>query len=275
VPAGTFDRTYSNSGGGATGLADPATVSGFRLDKYLVTVGRFRQFATAYAAGWTPPQGSGKHTHLNGGSGLANTGGGYEPGWSTSDIGNVGPTSANLSCDGFATWSGSNDNRPINCVNWYDAYAFCIWDGGFLPSEAEWEYVAAGGGGANGQREYPWGTAAPGTGNQYAIYGCYYPSGTGSCTDFTNLAPVGTASLGAGAWGHLDMEGQVYEWVLDNYGTYVACTDCANLSAPPARILRGGNFNSPTSYLPPAWRNDNNNPAARYDGMGFRCARTP
>ena len=32
--------------GGPAGLADPATVSGLRLDKYLVTVGRFRQYVS-------------------------------------------------------------------------------------------------------------------------------------------------------------------------------------------------------------------------------------
>jgi hypothetical protein len=72
--AGAFYRTYGNSGGGATGEADPATVSTFALDKYLVTVGRFRQFVKAWdgGAGWMPPQSSGIHTHLNGGRGLIN-----------------------------------------------------------------------------------------------------------------------------------------------------------------------------------------------------------
>ncbi len=51
--------------------ADPASVSGFRLDKYQVTVGRFRQFVAASVAGWRPAAGSGKHAHLNGGQGLA------------------------------------------------------------------------------------------------------------------------------------------------------------------------------------------------------------
>ncbi|MGA3125003.1 MAG: hypothetical protein ABSF69_30050, partial [Polyangiaceae bacterium] len=44
VTPGSYNRTYTNLGNGPTAEADPATVSGFRLDKYLVTVGRFRQY---------------------------------------------------------------------------------------------------------------------------------------------------------------------------------------------------------------------------------------
>src|SRR5580704_6582483 len=89
VTGRTFDRTYDphllNDGGttvgvavaadgGPIGEAAPATVSSFRLDKYLVTVGRFRQFINALTPpdggiGWLPSPGSGKHTHLNGGAG--------------------------------------------------------------------------------------------------------------------------------------------------------------------------------------------------------------
>src|SRR5208337_5658772 len=98
-------------------------------------------------------------------------------GWQAAWESYVTPTNASLACTGM-TWTsapGTQETLPINCVNWYAAYAFCIWDGGFLPREAEWEYAAAGG---SEQREYPWGSAAPGTTNQYAIYGCYYPAGS-------------------------------------------------------------------------------------------------
>jgi hypothetical protein len=40
VTGGTYYRTYAY--GDPSSYVDPATVSGFRLDKYLVTVGRFR-----------------------------------------------------------------------------------------------------------------------------------------------------------------------------------------------------------------------------------------
>src|SRR3984957_15832218 len=113
VTGGTFQRTYTNSVGGPTNEADPATVSGFRLDKYLVTVGRFRQFVVAWngGTGWTPAGGSGKHAHLNGGKGLANSAGTgtYETGWLTANASNMAPTDDNLACDpGFLqTWTAS------------------------------------------------------------------------------------------------------------------------------------------------------------------------
>jgi formylglycine-generating enzyme required for sulfatase activity len=290
VKGGTYFRTYSNGGAGPTGEADPATISDFRLDKYLVTVGRFRQFVSAWNNGYTPAAESGKHRHLNGGRGLINgntdAGALYEPGWLTSDDANATPTFTSLNCGsatvwGLATWTsnpGTQENLPINCVNWYQAYAFCIWDGGFLPSEAEWEYAAAGG---SEQREFPWGSTAPGVANQYAIYGCLYPAGSAACT----IAPVGTATLGAGRWGQLDLAGEVFEWNVDwFYGQnsvanativyFTPCLDCANLTPDWSRVVRGGEFDYAWSAALPTFRN-NEKPAMESSMLGFRCARTP
>lgn len=282
VTGGTFYRTYTNDGGGPTAEADPATVSSFRLDKYEVTVGRFRQFVAAWHAGWTPPAGSGKHTHVNGGRGLANgeLPGTYETGWLPSDGSNVAPTDGNLGCPSPGTWTsdpGANEQRPINCETWYEAYAFCIWDGGFLPSEAEWEYAAAGG---SQQREYPWSSTAPGTASQYAIYGCDYPSASGTCSNVMSIAPVGTAARGAGRWGQLDLAGNIDEWALDgDYGAYVnPCADCSyaspTSSVSSVRGLRGGAYYEPESGLLPPTRGLF---LQTYRGafFGLRCARTP
>ncbi|MEP6652143.1 MAG: hypothetical protein ABJA82_02230 [Myxococcales bacterium] len=72
----------TTTAGTASSYADPATLSAFRFDKYLVTVGRFRQFVNAWNGGYRPGAGAGKHRHLNGGQGLRNSAGsGYEAGW--------------------------------------------------------------------------------------------------------------------------------------------------------------------------------------------------
>ena len=294
VTGGSYSRSYGNSPF-ATG--DPATVSTFRLDKYDVTVGRFRQFVAAWnnGSGWTPTAGSGKHTHLNGGQGLVNVGssGGYEPGWLTSDNSNIAPTTSNLTsgqyCAGSGTWTsapGTNENLPINCVNWWEAYAFCIWDGGFLPTEAEWEYAAGGG----QMLDYPWGsttpgTMCPGTGCSYAIYGCYYPNGSGNFSGTSNIAPVGTATLGAGPYGQLDLAGELWQWNLDWDQRYVSpCVDCAYLTddpppggggGSPARIRRGGGFCGLTAQSLEPWYRLAGTPTGRSYSDGLRCGRTP
>jgi formylglycine-generating enzyme required for sulfatase activity len=276
----TYSRTYTNAGK-VVGAADPATVTHFVLDKYVVTVGRFRQFVAAWAAGagYFPPAGSGKHAHVNGGSGLTNSAssGGFEPGWKSSDDVHVAPTPKGLLCDpNYATWTtsaGSNENLPINCVTWYEAYAFCIWDGGFLPSEAEWELVAAGG---SEQREYPWGKIAPGSDATYADYGCLYPSGAaGVCHDRANIAPVGSSPMGAANNGALDLAGDVSEWTLDWEATYVdPCVDCAYLDATAGRVVRGSSFASNSGMLHP-WLRALVDPAGRNRTVGFRCAKSP
>jgi formylglycine-generating enzyme required for sulfatase activity len=277
------------------GLGPQVTVSSFRLDKYLVTVGRFRQFLKAWngGAGWTPAAGSGKHLHLNGGRGLvdASSSNGtnvvFERGWVDADTALIAPTSAHLACDPpWATWTdtpASHENLPINCVNEAEAAAFCIWDGGFLPSEPEWIYAAAGGA---EQREYPWGASDPGAANELAIYGgpspdpaidqayCHYPGGAlAACTGVVNIAPVGTAALGAGRWGQLDLAGETNEWVLDAFpGVSRACTDCAMLSRSSLHSLHGGGFSDDASRLRPPQETVASGLDTR---AGFRCARPP
>ena len=287
IPGGTYPRTFGPDGG-----KDPATVSGFRLDKYLVTVGRFREFFAAVGANKaTPDAGAGKHSHLNGGRGLANVAasGKYESGWAASDDAYITFARSDLSCDGYATWTadvGSHETLPINCVSWFEAYAFCIWDGGFLPSEAEREYAAAGG---SAQRPYPGGDASPGTTNQYAIYGtggsapdCNYPGPPQQCTGTVNIAPVGTPLHGAGLWGQADLGGDISEWDLDYYwGTYLdPCVDCAYLNSSDAgRAIRGGAFKYAAFNLasnerygyPPL----DGGLINLSDTWGIRCARVP
>jgi formylglycine-generating enzyme required for sulfatase activity/uncharacterized protein YjdB len=275
VQGGTYFRTYTNPGSGPTGEADPATISGFQLDKYEVTVARFRQFYNAWSAGWVPPPGSGVHAHLNGGLGLQNSNspGTYEPGWLASDNANIFPPGQGLSDCATVTWTpspGANESLPINCATWYGAYAFCIWDGGFLPSEAEWEYAAAGG---SEQLEYPWGSTDPGTGNQYAIFGSNY---TGNSL---GIAPVGSATLGVGLWGQLDW-GNVKEWNLDYWHPSFLdpCVDCAYLTDDSYyRILRGGYYNGAQSDLLPSTRGASTlaSPGISTYYTGVRCARAP
>jgi formylglycine-generating enzyme required for sulfatase activity len=257
--------------------AYPATVSDFRMDKYEITVGRFRKFVAAWVGGWRPAAGAGKHTHLNGGSGLAATGGGYEAGWDTAWSSNLATTTAgwdtNLMKNAtYQTWTsspGTQENRPINYVTWFEAYAFCIWDGGFLPSEAEWNYAAAGGGAADGQRQYPW-SVPPSSTTIDCTYANY--SGCGG-----NTKDVGaTSTKGDGKWGQSDLAGNVREWNLDWYASFylTPCTNCADLTAASYRVVRGGSFDYNAPYLL-SWRRYGDTPTDRNYYSGARCVRAP
>jgi formylglycine-generating enzyme required for sulfatase activity len=283
VIGGTYVRSFD--GTVYTDASSPARVSSFLLDDYEVTVGRFRQFVdtTVAMGGWYPDAGAGIHGHVNGGAGLAGTAGGgtpFETGWDPNWDNYVQNQMLNCSND-YATWvevPDATEGRPINCVNWYEAYAFCIWDGGFLPSESEWNYAAAGG---DAQLEYPWGFEDPGTNADLAIYGCRFgaAAGTPICSNLLNIAPVGYAHDGRGRFGQWDLAGNVAEWTLDVNVPYVTpCDDCAALGGGSQRVERGGSFDGDPSALRAGARPDPSVPhyaAFPFQSVGFRCARQP
>src|SRR5262249_32777148 len=69
VPGGTFYRGYdAASDANAGDMTAPATVSSFRLDKYEITVGRFRNFVDAGMGtqAQPPPPGAGAHDSIPG-----------------------------------------------------------------------------------------------------------------------------------------------------------------------------------------------------------------
>jgi formylglycine-generating enzyme len=272
VAGGTFLRSFD--GATFTDSTAPATVSSFRLDKYEVTVGRFRAFVAAVVDGWLPPSAAGKHSHLSAGRGLnGGTEGGWDPSWTASLGTTASQWTMGLQCGyPYGTWTptaGPNESLPINCASWYEAYAFCIWDGGFLPTEAEWNYAAAGG---SEQRVYPWSTPAGATttGFGYASYDCL----ADSCS-FSDILVVGSDPMGNGKWGQSDLGGNVAEWNLDVQASYATpCDDCASLAPGPNRTLRGGGFNSDLPALLASAR-DANTPESRNEIYGIRCARSP
>ncbi|MDB4965163.1 MAG: hypothetical protein JWN44_852 [Myxococcales bacterium] len=262
--AATADSSYKDT-------THPATISSFRLDRYEITVGRFRNFVGAgLGTQANPPAlGAGAQPNIP------------DSGWALSYNGSLAANTTALitaiKCNTtYQTWqdtAGANENRPMNCITWFEAAAFCAWDGGFLPTEAQYHYAASGG---SEQRAFPWSSPAGSVtiDTTYAVYNCG-AGGPGTCTGITNVGFVGSVSpKGDGKYGQADLSGNVWEWMLDYYKTPypTPCVDCTDLTSVPNRVTRGGGYGFGEPNLRSSFRNANN-PAQRDDGFGARCAR--
>lgn len=268
VPGGTFTMGTNTDPDRASNESPPhqATLDGFWMDKFEVTVGRFRSFVDVYD-GTTPPLNFGAHPKIAG------------SGWRVEYDANLPVSKAalkdNLNCNlgGYQTWTesaGVGENMPINCVNWYVAFAFCIWDGGRLPTEAEWEMTAANG---SERRKYPWGEDAPNT-TKHALVNC----GGNACA-YDDILAVGTYADGTNRWGHSDLAGNLWEWTLDYYdATYYqsigTCANCASLADTTPRVIRGGGYTSSVNAFRSTARTSK--PPNKIDPyQGIRCVRIP
>ncbi len=270
VPGGSLPMGRSQGGTDAYGAGSSdelpehtVTVAAFALDTFEVTVGRFRQFV-GHFDGTPPAVDAGAH-HL-----IPNSG--WRAEWNASLATSQAALIANLKCSPTdQTWTDSPDTHEgmaQNCVSWFEAFAFCAWDGGYLPTEAEWEYAAAGG---SDNRLYPWGSDDPSANTALA---------NDSLSDASALVAVGSHPSGNGKWGHRDLAGGMFEWIFDWYnaawysGGGASCGNCANTEDGSFRGLRGGSYLTGASFLRAAARLDDT-PTNRDVNAGFRCARKP
>ena len=165
------------------------------------------------------------------------------------------------------------DTHPVTCVSWNQAKVYCKWIGGRLPSEAEWEYAARGGG---KDKVYPWGNDPAS-----CVYSVMDDRATkvsgGTTTDGCGVDGTFAACsriAGNTAHGLCDMSGNAWEWVEDCWHTgYNGApsngrpwkTNCANANM----TMRGGNHSSAAKAVRTTYRSYNK--PDYY--LGFRCAR--
>ena len=193
------------------------------------------------------------------------------------------------------------DRQPVVGVGWQEAAEFCNWlsakeglapayvtqggqlvpaspatNGYRLPTEAEWEWIARGAGGA--LRKYPWGDALP------------VPPGAGNFADaraqplveavipgyddgYAVTAPVGSFAPGPG--GFHDLGGNVAEWTHDVYtvqpASGTAAVDPAAGGAGALHAIRGSSWRSAAvTELRLTYRDYGD---GKRNDLGFRIAR--
>jgi len=231
----------------ATPVLSAISVSDFYLDTYEVTVARFRRY---WDGGHPAP---GPVVRYPSEVELPFRG----------EIRMPGPSG------GWTITPGSHEDEPIGNVTWATAQAFCVWDGGRLPTEAELELAA----GTRANLSYPWGEDAPSSQLCWSV-------------PMRRFGPCRAGSFPA-TRGFYDLVGSQWEWAADEFEIYgFDCWRGAFRRHNPLcvidrneeedkRVIRGG-----------SWQDDNAvevHASSRRDQLvwsdsykvGFRCANSP
>lgn len=232
IPEGNF-LMGSNEWAETERPAHTVYLNAFRIDKYEVTNDQYAFFLREVET-------------------LQNAGGNELVDIDDSDL-EIGFTE-----NGLQVLDPAKADHPIVEVSWYGATAYCLWAGGRLPTESEWEKAARG---VEGQH-FPWSNEplAPSLLIDWSLQG--------------PTASVGTHTIDKSPYGVFDMGGNIAEWANDWYAqSYYINSPDQNPPGPQEgthRIARGG----ATSPYPQDMRATVRRrylPSTTSRALGFRC----
>jgi formylglycine-generating enzyme required for sulfatase activity len=163
------------------------------------------------------------------------------------------------------------ENHPAVGINWAGANAFCLYYGGRLPDEAEWEIAARGGKytDTTGKTRYS-------GSNELAECG-WYSNNSGATTQ-----PVG--QLKPNDLGLYDMSGNTYEWMDSWYQRYQGSWLFQKSLGPGSvhnKVARGGSFKAAETNCRTVYRrsvsyaDESNNTIPDVSDLGFRFIMSP
>ncbi len=202
-------------------------VPSFYMDRYLVTVGQFREFVneTGYVT-FSEKIGDGiVFDHAQGRWVI-------EPGvyWEYplgKDYGKV------------------PDDHPVTLLTYDDAVAYLEWAGKRLPTEVEWEHAARGI--ANRDHPYAWGDKLVVDGKYQAnTWTGHFPRQNLGEDGYILTSPVG--KFGETELGLTDMGGNVWEWTSDWFRSYRERDTPYEPGEHSEKVIRGGSFMCHASY---------------------------
>ena len=186
------------------------------------------------------------------------------------------------------------DDHPVVHIAYKDATAYARWAGKSLPTEAEWEFAARGGG---DDTEFAWGDElTPGGRHMANIWQGEFPRQNLASDGFARTSPV--TAFPPNGYGLYDMIGNVWEWTADWYAAKHeadAAKACCIPENPrggpeaasyddtqpqvriPRKVIKGGSHLCAPNYC------RRYRPAARHaqpvdtstSHVGFRCVRRP
>ena len=151
----------------------------------------------------------------------------------------------------FDQWQPMTPQAAVIHINWYEAMAWCRWAGRRLPTEAEWEWAAAGSATNNGEtvtkRNYPWGED--------------FPTEKHANMDGRVLSTIDVSALpdSDSAFGCRQMMGNVWEWTADTFKPYPGFVpDMYEDYSQPlfniTKVLRGGAWTTRSRMIRNTWR---------------------